>query len=128
MKFEREYFIKQKFTEAELKKYGRAIRRDLGIAGESRESEVTFHFTFMALIKIGIYCLAQQGYRVKSRPGHHQKIIESLSEFFQSEDVLIVGEKMRKDRNLDFYGAEVIHSPDEVQEYFKFVEDLYKKI
>ena len=128
MKFDKNFFISQKFSSAELDKYEKSVKRDLNIAGSSKDSEVTFHFAFMALIKIGIYCLAQAGYRVKSRPGHHQKIIESLSQSLGSEDILIIGDKMRKDRNLDFYGADALCSAEEAREYLEFVHGIFKRM
>ena len=128
MKFDKNFFIFQKFSATELDKYKKSVKRDLDIAGRSKDPEVTFHFAFMALIKIGIYCLAKANYRVKSRPGHHQKIIESLSQMIDSEDVLIIGDKMRKDRNLDFYGSDAHCSTEETREYLEFVRGVFYKI
>lgn len=128
MIFDKNFFSKQKFTGEELKKYKRSAKRDLDIAKTSKEPEVVFHFAYMALIKIGIYCLASEGYRVKGRPGHHQMLIEFLSRHFKSEDILIVGDKMRKDRNLDFYSADALGPHEEIAENLKFVNDLYNKL
>lgn len=52
MKFDRNFFVKQKFTEEELKKYKQSAKRDLGIAETNKEPEVIFHFAYMALIKM----------------------------------------------------------------------------
>jgi hypothetical protein len=128
MKIDRKYFIKQKYNPAELTKYKKSARRDLDIAKCSQEVEVKFHFAYMALVKIGIYCLAKTGYRVKARPGHHQKIIEHLSRALNSEDILIIGDKMRKDRNRDLYSADTVYSTDELGEYLEFIERIYEKI
>ncbi|MBI5150270.1 MAG: hypothetical protein HZA28_05830 [Candidatus Omnitrophica bacterium] len=128
MRFDKNFFIKQTFTPVELARYKKSAQRDLDIAHAAKEYEVVFHFAYMGLIKIGIYCLAREGHRVKSRPGHHQKIIESLGEILGSEDVLVVGEKMRKDRNLDFYSANAFGSPEESRDYLGFIEGLYKKL
>ncbi len=107
MKFDKNYFNRQRFTQIELEKYYNSIRKNLTIAQSNPEPEIRFHFTYMALLKIGIYLLAKKGYRVKSRPGHHQKIIETLSEILNNEDIVIIGDKMRKDRNLDLYSADI---------------------
>jgi len=40
----------------------------------------------------------------------------------------VIGEKMRKDRNLDFYSADVMYSEKEVNEYLEFIENSYKQI
>ncbi|MFA5271438.1 MAG: hypothetical protein WC412_03735 [Candidatus Omnitrophota bacterium] len=128
MTIDKNFFVKQNFRPEELSKYKQSAKHNLGIAKTNEEPEVVFHFTYMALIKIGIYCLAKDGYRAKSRPGHHQKIIEYLSQVFGSEDIGIIGDKMRKDRNLEMYCAETLYSQEEIKEYLKFVEGLYKQI
>lgn len=127
MKFDKNFFIKQIFEKTEVLKLRKSVERDLGLAQGNAESEIIFHFAYMALIKIGIYLLARENYRVKSRPGHHQKIIEVLGEILADKDVLVVGDQMRKERNLDFYSAGSIFSKEEAKRYLHFVEGVYKK-
>lgn len=128
MKWPEEFFHQQDFMPSELVRYQRAAQRDLDIAKKTGEPEVTFHFTYMALVKIGIYCIAKEGYRIKSRPGHHQKIIERLSQLLNDEDILVLGDKMRKERNLDFYNAATFTLTDEIHQYLQFVKTLFKKV
>ncbi|HLF18765.1 MAG TPA: hypothetical protein VI749_07735 [Candidatus Omnitrophota bacterium] len=128
MTFDKDFFISQKFTQAQLGKYRKSAKRNLDIAGRHGEPEVVFHFSYMALIMIGIYYLAKEGYRVKSRPGHHKKIIEALSEILGSQDVLVVGERMRKSRNRDMYNADMLIAKKEASEYLQFVEGLFKAL
>lgn len=128
MKLDKNFFIKQRYSLDEIEKHKKSAKRNLEIAESSKETEVIFHFAYMALIKMGLYCLAKSGYRVKSKPGHHQKIIEHLSQALKSEDIIIIGEKMRKDRNLDLYSADVMYSEKEIKEYLEFIEDIYKRI
>ena len=128
MTLDKNFFMSQKFSRSDLEKYKKSAKRDLEIADNSKDSEVAFHFAFMALIKMGIYCLAKAGHRVKSRPGHHQKIIEYLSRSLDSQDVLIIGDKMRKDRNLDFYSADIAYSREETMEYLQFIKGIFRKI
>ncbi|HPN88233.1 MAG TPA: hypothetical protein PLH56_02735 [Candidatus Omnitrophota bacterium] len=123
MKWDKTFFIKQVFSQGELLKYKKAAERDLVIAESSEEKEVVFHFTYMAFIKMGIYYIAKEGYRVKSSLGHHQKIIEALSQILDSKDVLIIGDSMRKARNLDFYSATTFTVTNEVKEYLVFVKN-----
>ena len=80
----------------------------------------------MALARLGIYYIARAGYRVKGKPGHHQKIIEALARILKSQDIEIVGNKMRKDRNLDFYDCETVYDDKEIKEYLIFVEEILK--
>ncbi len=128
MKLDKNFFIKQKFSLVEIEKYKKSAKRNLEIAKSSKEPEVIFHFAYMSLIKMGIYCLAKDGYRVKSQPGHYQKIIEYLSQTLKSEDIIIIGDKMRRDRNLDLYSADIVYSEAEIKEYLEFIENIYKKI
>ncbi len=128
MNLDKNFFVSQKFSVADLEKYRKSAGRGLEIAGASKDPEVMFHFAFMALIKIGIYTLAKTGHRIKSRPGHHQKIIEYLSQAFDSQEILSVGDKMRKDRNLDFYSADLVYSREDAIEYLKFIKGVFNKL
>lgn len=128
MNFDKNFFIKQIFSQEQLSKYKKSAKRDLDIALKSDENEVKFHFAYMSLIKIGIYCIAKIGYRVKSRPGHHQKIIEYLGVILNNEDIIVIGDKMRKERNLDFYDAGLFESLEDLTEYIDFIGSLYRKI
>ena len=128
MNFDRDFFIRQKFTRTQLGKYRQSAEHQLEIARRHEEPEIVFHFAYMALLKIGIYCLAKQGYRVRSRPGHHKKVMEALSAILDSRDVLIVGERMRKNRNRDMYDAGMLMTGKEAGEYFRFVDGLFKAL
>jgi len=70
---DKNFFSTQVFTADELEKLRKSAEKYLAISKKNREPEVKFHFTYMTLIKIGIYLIAKEGYRVKSRPGHHQQ-------------------------------------------------------
>lgn len=128
MKFDKDYFTGQTFTAEELDKYCKAAAHCITVAKKNDDRDVKFHFAYMALIKIGIYFLAKAGYRIKSRPGHHIKIIEALSVLLNDDDIIIIGDKMRKDRNLDFYSSDNMITNKETDEYMAFVEKLYKRM
>lgn len=128
MKFDKNYFVKQSFNPDELEKYRKSVIYYLNIAKTAVEAVVKFHFTYMALIKIGIYLIAKAGYRIKSRPGHHQKIIETLSKLAGNEDILLIGDKMRRGRNLDFYSSDSMITDTEAAQNLKFIEDTFQKL
>jgi len=65
--------VKQQYSLDEIERYKKSAKRALEIAMSSKESEIIFHFAYMSLIKMGIYCLAKSGYRVKSKAGHTRK-------------------------------------------------------
>lgn len=128
MKFDKNFFVKQEFATEELAKYKESASRDLEIAKAKQAPAVVFHFAYMALLKIGIYHIGKEGYRAKSRPGHHMKIIEALSGILEDEEVLMIGDKMRKDRNLDLYEAGALEPVQNADQYLEFVERLYQKM
>jgi hypothetical protein len=128
MKFEKSFFVKQQFVPEDLGRFRNSAMRDLEIARTSKHAEVKFHFTYMALVKAGIFCIAREGYRVRSKPGHHQKIVEALSEITGDQDVWIIGNKMRRDRNADLYDSTGRYNDKEVEGYCSFVFAVLKKL
>lgn len=124
--FENNYFRKIKFTDGQIKQYFRAAKRDLNIASESNVPEIVFKFSYDALIKLGIALIAKRGYKVRSAIGHHVKILEKMSQILRNEDIITFGNKMRKDRNFDFYGGGILISQKDSQEYLKFTSSLFK--
>ena len=128
MKFDRTFFAKQEFTAKALSALAASAAREFEIAASSPVPEVKFHFAYMALLKTGIYRIAREGYRVKSAPGHHKMVIEALSELLGDREVAVVGDKMRRDRNLDLYEAGAAFSSTETEAYLKFIADICKRV
>ena len=125
---DKNFFSKQAFSAKELEKLLKSAEKHLAISKKNREPAVKFHFTYMTLIKIGIYLIAKKGYRVKSRPGHHKMLIEGLSEILKNEDIMLIGDKMRRRRNMDFYSADGMITETEADKDFEFVEEIYKSL
>lgn len=126
--FESQYFQKISFDKKQLKQFTIAARRDLKIASSSEIPEVIFKFSYDALIKLGIAAIAVRGYKVRSIPGHHMKIIEKLSELFANEDIAVIGNHMRQARNLDFYEGGFEITEKDSGDYLHFVEGVFKKM
>jgi len=124
--FETNFFEKRKFDKKTIEKYSNGATRDLKIASDNSHPEVIFKFSYDSLIKTGLTLIAFCGYRVKSRQGHHIKIIEKLSQILDNKDIEIMGEVMRKKRNLDLYDGGVIISVKEAEEYLNFIKDVIK--
>jgi len=122
--FETKFFEKRKFEEKTIKKYFAGAERDFKIARENKHPEVVFKFSYDCLIKIGIALIVSQGYRIKSRTGHHIKILEKLSQILENKDIEIMGEAMRKKRNFDLYEGGAIISEKEAKEYLNFVKEV----
>ena len=125
--FDTKFFQKKKFDKRTILKYFRNAIEDFRIAFNDNRPAVIFNFSYSALIKIGITFLALQGYRIKSRKGHHIKILEKLSEILDDKDIEIIGDKMRKKRNLDLYEGGIIIELREAKQYLNFVEETLNK-
>ena len=103
-------------------------KKDLSVAKNSNVNEVIFTFAYQAFLKFGISAIAQEGYKVKSRMGHHIQIIHKLSEILNDEQVGFYGEAMRRKRNIDLYAGGTIVTKKEALEYLKFIEEISKNI
>jgi len=125
--FDTKFFQKKKFDKRTILKYFRNAIEDFRIAFNDRRPAVIFNFSYHALIKIGITLIALQGYRTKSRKEHRVKILEKLSEILNDKDIEIIGDRMRKKRNLDLYEGGIIISQKEAKDYLNFTEKVIKK-
>lgn len=117
-------FEKQKFTDRQIKKYFNSALRDFKIAYDSDVLEIVFRFSYDSLLKIAITICAKNNLRVKSRAGHHIELLKKLSEYLNNENILIMGNEMRKKRNFDLYSGGALISEKEVSDY----RELLKKI
>lgn len=124
--FPSDYFQKFDFSQRQLGAYLDSARHQLKIAKDSQVPEVIFEFSYNALIKFGIYLLADRGYKVRSAPGHHVRILEKMSEILASEDVLIFGDRMRQERNFNLYDEGRPISHKEAKEFLEFVVGVVK--
>jgi hypothetical protein len=125
--FDTKFFQKKKFDKRTILKYFRNALEDFQIASNDNRPAVIFNFSYSALIKIGITLIAAQGYRIKSRKGHHIKILEKLSEILDDKNIEIIGDRMRKKRNLDLYEGGIIIETREAKQYLNFVEGTLNK-
>lgn len=125
--FERKYFQKLNFKEGQIKKFFKSALHDFKIAESSDVPDVIFKFSYDALIKLGIALIAQKGYRIRSATGHHIKILEKLSFIIKDEDILVLGNKMRQERNNNLYDGGIFIGDKDSLEYLKFVKNAFKK-
>lgn len=95
------------------------------IAEKYDDPEVRFQFVFNSLIKFGITLIASYGYKVNSRKGHHQKVLEKMSEILNNSDILISSERIRKTRNTDLYDGGTIITEKQSDEYLSFLKEVY---
>lgn len=122
--FNRQFFQKRSFTPSQIGQYMNSALEDLEIAQENSRSKVKFNYSYQALIKSGIALLAVYGVKVKSRIGHHVKIIEKMGEILKNETIEEIGNAMRRKRNVDLYGVGTFLSDSETKEYYSFVKRI----
>lgn len=125
--FESQHFQKLAFKQEQIDQFLKSALHDLKIAEESDISDVIFKFSYDALIKLGIALIAKKGYKVRSTAGHHVKILEKLSQLLKDEDILVLGNKMRQERNINLYDGGFFVGEKDSSEYLEFVKSTVKK-
>lgn len=125
--FERQYFQKLSFKEEQIRQFAKSALHDLKIAETSDIPDVIFKFSYDALIKLGIALIAKEGHKVRSAAGHHVKILEKLSQMLKEEDILVLGNKMRQERNSNLYDGRFFVGEKDSSEYLDFVKSIFKK-
>ena len=127
MNFESEFFQKFNFREKQIFNYFKSAEKNLKIAENIKIPEVIFKFSYDALVKIGITLIAHNGYKIKTRLGHHIKILEALGNILEDKEIEAVGNIIRKQRNVDVYGEGRIVSRKQSKEYCEFIQKVFEK-
>ncbi len=127
MNFESEFFQKFNFQEEQISNYLKSAEKNLRIAENIKIPEVIFKFSYDAMIKIGITLIARNGYKVKTRLGHHIKILEALGSILKDKEIEAIGNIIRKQRNVDIYGEGAIVSKKQSEEYLEFIQKVFRK-
>jgi len=125
--FESQYFQRLAFKEEQINQFVKSALHDLKIAESSDIPDVIFKFSYDALIKLGIALIAKKGYKIRSTTGHHVKILEKLSQLLKDENILVLGNKMRQERNVNLYDGGFFVGEKDSLEYLKFVKGAFKK-
>lgn len=125
--FNQEDFQKMDFSAEQIEQFLASAKHDLEIADKSDIMDVAFKFSYDALLKLGIYLIAKRGYKVRSAAGHHFKIIEKISRILGDENVALLGNKMRQERNVGLYSGGYAVSRKEATEYLDFIKSVFAK-
>ena len=125
--FESQHFQKLAFEEKQIEQFLVSAKHDLEIAESTEISDVIFKFSYDALIKLGIALIAKKGYKVRSKAGHHIKILEKLSQLLNDEDIIVLGNKMRQERNINLYDGGTFVGEKDSLEYLEFAKSAFKK-
>ena len=124
----KKYFKESDFTDEQIVNISNNCKNDLEIAEESKRVEVKFIFSYNALIKICIIILhIKKGFRIRSIPGHHIKLLEAISLILQNDDIYDTGNAMRMKRKANMYETGLPLSKMETEDYFQFVLELFNK-
>lgn len=126
MNYEQTNFKKFHFDKSQISDYLNSAQNSLKIAKESNVPEIMFKFSYEALIKLGIYLIAKEGFRVRSVPGHHIKILEKMSQLLQNQEIFDIGNKIREKRNADLYDGCIAFSEKDSKEILEFVEKIFR--
>lgn len=126
--FENQHFQKLHFQEEQIEQFSKSALHDLKIAEESDVPDVVFKFSYDALIKLGIGVIAKKGYKARSTVGHHVKILEKMSQLLKEEDILVLGNKMRQERNFNLYDGGFFVGEKDSRAYLEFVKNVFKKV
>lgn len=127
-RFEARYFQRFRYTADQIGAYLDSATRDLAVARNSPIPEVIFRFTYDALVKLAIYVVSHHGFKVRSIPGHHVKLLEKLGDELDDEEVALIADEMRRKRNLDLYQAAAVVTSKDAQNYFEFVETVFGRV
>lgn len=127
MIFDQEHFEKFTFTNEQIRKFYNSAKENLKIAGSTSIPEVIFKFSYDSLIKIGMALIASKGHRIKSREGHHIKILQSISDILNDKDIERIGNVMRRQRNMDLYEGGTFLTEKQTKEYRQFVKEVFEK-
>ena len=125
--FASQHFQKLTFQKQQINQFLQSAQHDLKIAKQSEVPDVIFKFSYDALIKLGIALIAKKGYKIRSKAGHHIKILEKLSQLLKDEDVVVLGNKMRQERNVNLYDGGFFVGEKDSLEYLEFVKSTFKK-
>jgi hypothetical protein len=128
MKLREEHFAKFNFSQGQIRKNLDNALKDLAIAKKDKILEVKFNYTYTALLKAGIALLSMHKIKIRSIPGHHIKLIDTLAQILEDEAIADIGHVMKMKRNQDLYagGIEVTHK--ECLEYLNFVERVVETV
>jgi len=101
--FEPEFFQEFAYSKSQTDHYFRNAELDLGRAEKTKDPNIVYRIGYEAALKLGIAMIADAGYKVKSVPGHHIKILDKMAEILKRPDEVEYLHRIRRKRNIDLY-------------------------
>jgi hypothetical protein len=106
-------------------------QRTLFIAGDIEqfipEDHILKSMIKLGMIKSGIALIAKRGYKIRSAIVASCKILEKVSKLLDNEDILVLGNKMRQERNTNLYDVGFFVGEKDSLEYLNFVKGIFKQ-
>ena len=128
MNFLPEFFQKIEFQNEQIDQYFQSAKKDFLTAQESNNVDVVLHFGYSAILKLGIGLIAKEGFKVRSIPGHHIKILDAMTTLTGLEDELNYIQRIRRKRNVDLYEGGISLSQKEAAELLNVVGEVFQFI
>ncbi|MBI5754900.1 hypothetical protein HZA41_01630 [Candidatus Peregrinibacteria bacterium] len=101
--FETDHFQEFPYSKSQTDGYFHNAELDFVRAEKARDPNIAYRIGYESILKLGIAMIADAGYKVKSVPGHHIKILEKLGEILKRPDEIEYLHRIRRKRNIDLY-------------------------
>lgn len=126
MTFDVKFFYRLSYTPEQISKFFTNAKNDLQIAMQhDEEASIAYRFCYDAIVKLGIAVIAENGYKVRSIPGHHIKILEQLGKILGLSEEIGYFDRVRRKRNVDLYEGGSIFSATEASELIHITKSVF---
>lgn len=125
--FQTEFFQPFTYTEAQISGYFLNAEQDLTRAKHADDPNIVYRIGYDAALKLGIAMIAKAGYKVRSVPGHHIKILDQLAEILKRPDEVDYLHRIRRKRNVDLYEGGLDFTEKEAEDLLKLCETLFSE-
>jgi hypothetical protein len=123
--FEPEFFHEFSYSKSQTDGYFRNAELDLRRAEESKDPNIAYRIGYESVLKLGIALIAQAGFKVKSVPGHHVKILDKLGEILGRPDEVEYLHRIRRKRNIDLYDGGLDFTEKESKDLLDLCKTLF---
>lgn len=127
IQFETEFFQKFSYSKEQTDSFFRNAEQDLGRAESCGDPNIAYRIGYDAVLKLGIALIAKTGYKVRSMPGHHIKILDKLGEILEKPDEIEYFQRIRRKRNTDLYEGGLDFTEKEALNLLELCRNLFVK-
>lgn len=91
-----------------------------------QDPSLVYRIGHEAVLKLGIAMISAAGYKVKSVPGHHVKILDKLVEILGRPDEIEYMHRIRRKRNIDLYEGGLDFTEKEAKDLLGLCKILFE--